>query len=216
MEILNVLESVSVIIASLIAIAGISSWRRQIQVQKESDLAEEVLTGFFEIRDAIGAIRSPFGFEGEGKSRKRAENESEQQSEVLDKAFVIVERYQKYFEKFAKLNGQRYRIRSLFGEDYLGPFLKMDDIVRQMMISSRQLQMIWEQMERRARTHRDIDDKISEELRKWEDVFYGGANTESPVTIETNEMVSEAERLLTRHMVTRTRLTRLLRARRRP
>lgn len=207
---MSALESISVIIASLVAIAGISSWRKQIQVQKESDLAEEVLTAFFEIRDAICAIRSPLGFEGEGKSRKRAENETEQQSEVMDKAFVIIERYQKYIEKFAKLNGQRYRVRSLFGGDYLGPFQKMDHIVNQIMVSSHQLRMIWEQMERRTRSGRDIDQKRNEDLQKWEDVFYGGASPDSPVTKETNEMVAEAERLLSRHMVTRSRLTRML------
>lgn len=72
-NIINLIESLAVIIASSIvsisAYIGISSWRKEIKQRKEYDLAEEVLALFYEAKDIISFIRSPFGWSGEGKTR---------------------------------------------------------------------------------------------------------------------------------------------------
>ena len=43
-------------------------------------------------------------FGGEGSSRERRDNESEEESKVLDNAFIVVERYQKHSELLYKYN----------------------------------------------------------------------------------------------------------------
>ena len=58
--ILEIIESISLIIASITAIIGISAWRRELKGKKEYDLAEEALYLFYESRDRIRIIRNLF------------------------------------------------------------------------------------------------------------------------------------------------------------
>lgn len=63
--VLKNLDSISVMIASWAAIWGINSWRREAQWKRKYDLAEEVLSLFYESRDKIRFIRSPIVFSEE-------------------------------------------------------------------------------------------------------------------------------------------------------
>ena len=69
----DILKSISIIIASGVAIYGINSWRREIKWKRKYELAEETLSLFYEVQDAISIIRSPFVSVSEGKTRKRQE-----------------------------------------------------------------------------------------------------------------------------------------------
>lgn len=76
MGFVKILESLAVIAAALTAIIGISSWRREMRERREYELAEEILSLFYEARDKISAIRSPLVWSGEGKSRQASPEES--------------------------------------------------------------------------------------------------------------------------------------------
>jgi len=43
--------------------------------KRRQDLAEEVLSSFYQMKDIIRAIRSPMSYEGEGKDRPKVEGE---------------------------------------------------------------------------------------------------------------------------------------------
>ena len=73
---LSVIQVLSVTIASMTAVYGISSWRRETKWKRKYELAEEVLSCFYEVSDSFDAIRNPAGYIGEGKTRKRNENET--------------------------------------------------------------------------------------------------------------------------------------------
>ncbi len=206
MNALSIIESCAVILASLVAIGGIAAWRRELIAQKRSDLSEEVLASFFQIQEVLMTIRSPFGYQGEGKSRKKFESETPEQSELLDKAYVIIERFNYNREHFAKLNALRYRVRAVLGNTYLEVFNKLDHIVRQIHLSSHQLAYIWKEMDRTFRRSAEPDQKLKQDLMKWQDVFYGGGNEESPLTIEINQLVKDADTAFSRHLLHRRNL----------
>ncbi len=88
--IVDIFQGISVIFASLLAIYGIDSWRREFQGKRQIELAEETLALFYEAREAIMSIRSIGGYEGEGKSRQRKEGETPEQKAARDKAFVFL------------------------------------------------------------------------------------------------------------------------------
>jgi hypothetical protein len=69
-NIFDILESVSIIIAAIVAIKGIDSWRRELRGSKEVELSEQVLALFYECRDNIRFIRNPFSHSDEGSTRK--------------------------------------------------------------------------------------------------------------------------------------------------
>ena len=79
MTIADVITAVSVAIAAIAFVAGISAWKREFIGKRRIELAEDVLALFYETQDAIREIRNPASFSGEGKTRKRDENEREEE-----------------------------------------------------------------------------------------------------------------------------------------
>src|SRR4051794_23914817 len=111
----SIAESVAVIVAAGVAIFGISAWRREHVGRKRIDTAEEILVAFYSARDAFEHVRSNFGLVGQGRSRQRGANEKPEESEILDRAYVAIERLQVHSEEFAKLRSLRYRALAYWG-----------------------------------------------------------------------------------------------------
>jgi len=135
----DLLESLSVAAAALVAIFGINAWRAQLRGTKEHDLAEQALTLFYEARDMIGAIRHPAGGGGEGSSRKAAPDEDQKIKEIRNQAYVGYERYQARQECFNKLHALRYRFMAIFGKDTVTPFLEIHKIVNEILFAYRRI-----------------------------------------------------------------------------
>ena len=109
METANFLESISIILAAWAVIIGISAWRREFIGKRRIELAEDTLTLFYQTIDVIDAIRNPFAYADEGTTRKQSEKETPEEKEIYDKAFVVIERFNKNIELFNKLHALRYR-----------------------------------------------------------------------------------------------------------
>lgn len=127
---------ISVIIAALTAIWGITSWRREHVGRRRVDLAEEVLALFYEASDVIGYIRSPYASAGEGSTRKREPNEPERSKHAMDRAHVPMERYLEHDELFSRIRALRYRFRTHFGNESTAPFNELRDVINRIMSAS--------------------------------------------------------------------------------
>ena len=143
MNIANVITSISasisVVIAALSFVLGVAAWKREFIGKRQIELAESVLAMFYEVEDAIREIRNPTSYEGEGKTRKRAENEIQAESQLLDKAYVVFERYQKRKELFAELRSTKYRFMATFGQQAGEPFTELDKILGEIFRSAQML-----------------------------------------------------------------------------
>ena len=103
MSITDLLTAISVAIAAIAFVLGINAWKREFVGKRRIELAENVLALFYEAQDIIRGMRNPFSFGDEGSTRKRSELESEEESTILDSAYVVFERYQKKEKLFAEL-----------------------------------------------------------------------------------------------------------------
>lgn len=171
-DFIEIAQSVSIIVASLFAIYGFDAWRREHIEIRRIELAEEVLALFYQARDAIESIRSPLGFGGEGQSRKPSENESPEKKQVLDQAYVLIERYNKHSELFSRINSLRYKFMALMGQDSAQPFNELNKILYELVLSSRQ--MAW-------------DSSI-----KIDQVYYGGGE-DDPIVPRVNKIIEKIE-----------------------
>lgn len=135
MHIVEIVASVSVIVASLTAVYGIRSWRKEYVGKCRVDLAEEVLSLFYEAQDAIRHIRSPMGFVGEGATKAEDAGETVKQGEVLDQGYVILERYDRHKALFGRLHALRYRCMALLGRDMARPFDALSDVVNNIFLA---------------------------------------------------------------------------------
>lgn len=109
-----VAQAVSVIAACWAIIAGIDAWKREFIGKRRIELAEQVLAKFFELKDAVAYIRNPFSNSEEGKSRQRTDSELPADAELLDRGYVVVERYTKRESVFAEFNALKYRCMAGF------------------------------------------------------------------------------------------------------
>jgi hypothetical protein len=94
-ELATIAQAVAVMAACWAIISGVGAWKREFIGKRKIELAEETLAAYFEIKDAIAFIRSPFSSNTEGDTRERSPNESDAERQLLDRGFIVFERYEK-------------------------------------------------------------------------------------------------------------------------
>ena len=168
---LDFVSSISVLIAALTFIAGVSAWKREFVGKRRIELAESVLALFYEAEDAIKRIRSPFSFESEGGTRKHADNELKAESRILDQAYVVFERHQKREKLFAQIRSMRYRVMAAFGSSAAEPFDELNKIINEILLAARMLGDYYWQRQGRVEMVPEEFKKHLEEMHSYEAVF---------------------------------------------
>lgn len=193
---LKVAETAAIIAASVTAIIGIGSWRRELRGKKRYELAEETLSLFYRVKDVISAIRSPFGHTGEGTSRPASPGEDPEQKKARDLAYSLWERYLKHEETFNRLRTLRYQCMAILGKEAAGPFDDLNKIVQKFAVAVDMLSYAWGRMNQIgvAGPHEKIEslDKIVKEHRA---VFWEGMGKPDPINEIVSHMIKEAENL---------------------
>ena len=164
--VIEIIKVIAVLIASVIAWWGIDSWRRETRWKIKYNLAEEVLTLAFQIQEAVREIRSPFSQSGEGKSRKRGENESPDNTELWDRAYVLYERYHSRQEPFNKMRTAKHRFLAVYGREHEELFERLDkqineifaanDILLTVYWGSAGKEMVWDNEAERKQHHEEM------------------------------------------------------------
>jgi len=189
---LETFKNLSILIATWSVIYGIGAWRREFIGKRKIELAEGILALFYEAKDALYTIRSPFGFEGEGSTRKPLKSERPEDKETLDNAYVVIERYKKYQEIFNKLYAMRYRFMAQIGKEKAKPFDDLNQIIKEIILSARQLARLWP--ERHFRSD-DEEEKHYERVRKAEGVFWEGSVDPDPINPRLEKVITEMEKI---------------------
>lgn len=115
---LGVLQTLAVIAASIAAIIGVSTWRKQMVGRRKMELAEEILTLVYEVQGAMEWVRNPAGWSSEGQSRPgRADEPDEGLQRLKDAYYVPAERLSHLDEEFARLRVLRHKAKAYFGHD---------------------------------------------------------------------------------------------------
>ncbi|MFC1492940.1 hypothetical protein ACFL6O_03200 [candidate division KSB1 bacterium] len=179
-EIIDIIESIAIIIASLSAIFGINSWRVELLGKKRYELAEEVLALFYKSKDVIAHIRNPFAWGGEGQSREPGPDESPDEKRAYDQAYVFFERYQEHKEVFNRLLALRYRFIVLFGQDKAAPFSEIQKTVHEILGTARMLSRFWK------------EGKYNEYTQKYENVVWDHGD-EDQINTRINKAVADME-----------------------
>lgn len=195
-QILEILGSLGIILASIVAFFGINSWRRELRERKQYELAEEVLTLFYEARDKISAIRSPGGYVGEGESRKPNPKETPEEKEALDSAYVVFERYQKNQETFNRLHALRYRFMAIFETNKAKPFFDLNNITNEIFTAARMLGTLWHM---RSQTYlprsKERYDKIIKDIEKYEAIFWWDVKVRDSIEQKVEKTVKEMDEI---------------------
>ena len=188
----KLIENAGIIIASLTAIYGINTWRRELRGKKEHDLAEEVLSLIYECRDRLRAIRSPFATSEEGKSRKVSSDEIPEEAEILNRAYIAFERYKANQEPFNRLFVVRYRFMALFGKDKAQPIEDLRLALNNVFISAQMLPSYWRRQGRPFRDDESFKHHL-EEMHKHEAIFWGTFSDQDEFDKRVNSIVDRMD-----------------------
>ncbi|ACP07361.1 hypothetical protein [Vibrio cholerae] len=173
LEVITLLgKTIAVISACWAIVSGVGAWKREFIGKRRIELAEETLATFFEIKDAIAFIRSPFASVGEGESRVVGEREKPEETELLNRGHIVFERYEKKREVFIKFETLKYKFMATYGEDSEAIFKDTNKAVNSIFSSARLLATRYWQRQGRAQMSDDEFEKHLEGMQKHEDVFW--------------------------------------------
>lgn len=130
-QLVELVQGVSVILAALVAVYSFDAWRREFIGKRRMEPAEEVLALFYEARGVLRDIRNPASHVGEGAARQPVPNETPDQKYALDRAYVVLERTAANRETFNRILALRYRFMAQFGAEAGIPFDRIIAIVDQ-------------------------------------------------------------------------------------
>lgn len=168
----EIIQNLSIIIASGVAVWGINSWRREAKWKRRYEVAEEVLSLTYECEEKFKIIRSPFSHSQEGKSRRRSDHETPEESDVLDRAYVVIERFEKEKEPFNKLFSLKFRFITLFGKKAGEPLDELRKILNTIFFAANRLgQRYWGDQANNFRTEQ-LRDKHLKEMNENEAIIW--------------------------------------------
>lgn len=118
----NVATTIVAACAALFAFLGLRVWRQEMKGRRNAELAEDVLTAFYEAQDIYRWVRNPGSFAIEADGRARQDDEDEELARELDALFVPIARINNERESLSKFYAKRHRFRAIFGPDADAPF----------------------------------------------------------------------------------------------
>lgn len=186
------IENIGLIIASITAIYGINEWRRELRGRKEYELAEEVLTLVYDCRDRLRAIRSPFARHGEGSTRQADPGERPEQTKLLNRAYIVFERYEQNQEAFSKLFALRYRFMAVFGQEAAAPLEEFRRSLNEVFVSAQMLPTYW-MRQGRVRMEEEEFKRHLKEMHEHESVFWGTFSERDTFNTKVEGIVSQIE-----------------------
>lgn len=184
--ILKIFESISLIIASITAIIGISAWRRELKGKKEYDLAEEALYLFYESRDRIRIIRNLFSLVVGVKTENVFPGKTQRD--------LLMDIYSKHHEVFNKLHTLRYRFMVLFGADKVKPFDAIRSIINDLFYATERLPSYWD-WEKDELKREEEAKKCQEKVHEIESILFKTSEENDPLETRLNNIISNIEEI---------------------
>ena len=184
--ILEIVESISLIIASITAIIGISAWRRELKGKKEYDLAEEALYLFYESRDRIRIIRNLFSLAVGVKTENVFPGKTQRD--------LLMDIYNKHHEVFNKLHTLRYRFMVLFGADKVKPFDDIRSIINDLFYATERLPSYWD-WEKDELKREEGAKKCQEKVHELESILFKTSEENDPLETRLNNIISNIEEI---------------------
>lgn len=183
------------IVAVLTIFIGYRAWKRQFVGSRRITLLEDVLTGFYQARDAIAEIRSPFEFEGEGSTVKPPIT-TQSNVENDDQAYyVFLERFSRHHQLFTNLQVQKYRFMATFGAEKAEQFEKLNKLVFDLVFTNSFLNHPESGIHLYKPPYDDGEKKLLVESRKK---LY--ASTDDPIKKEVDEIIGLIEKIVSNEM----------------
>lgn len=183
----------SVVAACWVIITGVGAWKREFIGKRKIELAEETLASYFEIKDAIAFIRSPFSSSSEGSTRERVPHETADERKLLDRGFIVFERYEKKKEIFVKFSTLKYKFMAVFGQETENIFTETHKVVNSIFASANMLATHYWLRQGKAQMEADEFQRHLDEMRQHEGIFWDRYNENDKIRSDLSEIQTTLE-----------------------
>lgn len=191
----SVIQNLAVITASVTAILGIRSWRRETKWKRKYELAEEVRTLFYDAQERIHVIRNPISHPTEGKTRKRDPKETEEESKILDDGFIVHERFDREREPFVKLKTLKFRFMVVFGKSSSEPFDELARLMNDILFATNRLGTRYWQDQGRRKFTPEQEEKHLNEMHECESIIWTNHSGEDKVRDRMDQIITKVENI---------------------
>jgi len=195
MFITEVINSISAITAALSFLYGINAWRYEYIGKKKIELTEEVLAKFYQAEDIIKEIRSPWSNSEEGASRLRRDDERKEETALLNRAYIVIERYKKKDEFFSELFALKYRFMSVFGQDSGSSFSELSSVLKDIFGASYMLGTYYWPRQGRVQMEEGEFKKHLDEMHKKEAIFWDMGENHDEIGSRVRSAVEKIENI---------------------
>ncbi|MEX1215120.1 hypothetical protein [Saccharospirillum sp.] len=194
-ELATIGEAVAVIAACWAIISGVGAWKREFIGKRKIELAEDMLASFFELSDAVAFIRNPFASSNEGRTRQRGEHENPEHSKLLDRAYIVFERYEQKKEVFVRLNTLKYRFMAVFGSETESLFHDIGRTVNSIFASANALGTRYWPQQGRVRMDEEQFQRHLDAMQRHEGIFWDTYGEDDEIRQRLAEYSTRLERI---------------------
>lgn len=182
-------RTLAIVVVSIVGIYGINSWRRETRWKRKYELAEEVLALVYEAKECIEMIRQDFSWGYEGRTRKKGEHETPEETDIRNTAYVTVERSNRVNETFNKLQSLKFRFAAVFNQPNTSLF---DELIktRNTLVSS-----AYRLADARVRKSKETSTskKDFERIEKFKKIIWSDYEKEDEISKKVNQTIKEIE-----------------------
>jgi hypothetical protein len=157
---------------------ALEAWKRR------TEFAEVVLADFYQAQRIIEEARSPGIMRGEGSSRPKYADETEDEARTLNGYFAAAERLNNRSEFFAQLHARRYRFVAYFGRDAAKPYDDLHKIYAEILVAVRML----------LDTHRQRDmGFMPDGIQQWKSIIGWGLPEKDTIPARLTGIIEAVE-----------------------
>ncbi len=188
----DILASIAVTAASFFAMYKVNEWRRESVWKRKSKITIKTRVAFFEISDCINSIRNPFNYVGEGETRKKSSNETSSETELLNRAYVIIERFEKQKKLFMNLKKLEYKFIAEFNSEKAKPFKDINKLMTEILYASQMLGRKYWQEQGKVEMNEQEKRKHLKEMHDFENKIWWTSETDE-VNLKLKEIIQTME-----------------------
>jgi len=175
---IDIIESISVILASIFAIWGINAWRKETRWKRKYELAEEALANFYEAQRDIQEIRMPVRLAWFKESELKADNDTK----VRNEAHNYHERIAKNRAAYDRLETLKFRFMILFGKKHEGYFSELGKIYGKLYFANNEVVRI-----------KLSPDPDNEKLKRQNKILFSSLKKDDSIDSKLQEIISGVE-----------------------
>jgi hypothetical protein len=120
-QITSIFSNVMVGVAAIVGIFGYFKWRREMVGRAKFDIAVKLIRISLQIQDKFRFARNIFSFSSESISRQKREDESHEESSVLDEHYAHIKRIEFLKESLLELRTTMLEAEAILASIDLSP-----------------------------------------------------------------------------------------------